>query len=57
MEMYTDKEKIAILVKAVKLLLIKDAAMSEHFGHKWPLDLSPENAVTRGNSAIRISTK
>jgi hypothetical protein len=40
------------LLAALELMLDKDAAMTERFGDRWPLDLAPVHAVNAARAAI-----
>jgi hypothetical protein len=40
------------LLTALELMLDKDAAMTERFGDRWPLDLAPVHAVNAARAAI-----
>lgn len=39
---------------ALELMLAKDEAMANRFGDKWPLDLSPRNAVNQAREALAL---
>src|SRR5574341_174976 len=44
-------------MEALELLLVKDRAMADRFGEKWPLDLSPKHAVNHARAALDAARK